>query len=70
MQLIAAIRIEQELVWNEDEEDYDPATWHVTFLNEGETEWKKIPVLFTHRGGPSDGVSFIPNETKEKTNAD
>lgn len=69
---IIALRVEQNLVWNEEENRYDADTWNLVYLVEGSPLWKQIPILTRYRGGPqdtlvslSDGVTISGKEKEE-----
>lgn len=59
MNNVVAIRVEQKLVWNEPDNRYDANGWTLVYMVEGDTAWRKIPVLTTYRGGPQDGLAQL-----------
>lgn len=64
MKNIVALRVVQVLNWNANGEYYDPVSWSLVYQEEGSTDWKDIPVLIKHSGGPQDGLSQVVSEVK------
>ena len=63
MNNIVAIRVEQKLVWDEKFDRYNAGGWTLVYMVEGETAWRKIPILTTFYGGPQDGLSQVTDRT-------